>query len=368
MKINILDAGLAERAGHHYEFDLKLARGLVAEGHDLHVYGFKGMLQETFAEFADVAPVTRLFSHFHYSDVTAFDPYSPQAVAFHKQSLGYAADLAQVREADLWIWPTFDLEQLMACAMVETKARVVGSVHYDPGFEARTISALLWRLALVTAHEKGVELILGSVEPELRHRYMPILPDKRFAVFPQPFDGPSRTEPSPALKRIGFFGYQRGEKGTSVIDPLMMKLAEEGYEVVYHNSNKAAGYTPPKHPRIESIGFVDDLAVPIAGCDLVVLPYDPEQYRIKGSGILAQALALGIPATAPFGTLPGRTIEQFQAGQLFGSLTPQAIFATIRFMDRNYARFAANAIRAGEVFAKQHGAERFMKTILSFAR
>jgi glycosyltransferase involved in cell wall biosynthesis len=367
MKVNILDSGLAERAGHHYDFDLKLARGLVAAGHDVRVYGFKNMFDDTFAEFQEVAPTTKLFQYFHYLHTNEFDPYSPNMVAFHKQSQGYAADLAKVEPADLWVWPTFDLEQLMACAMVGTKARVVGCVHYDPGFESRTISALLWRLALVTAYDKGLQFVLGSVESELRHRYMPILNDKRFAVLPQPFDGPPRTVPSPALKRIGIFGYQRGEKGTGVITPLIERLVAEGYTVVYHDSNSVVRYVPPEHPQVERLGFVDDLAVPIATCDLIILPYDPEQYRLKGSGILAQALALGIPTIAPYGTLPGRTVEQFQVGQLFGALTPQAILATVRFMDRHYARFAANAIRAGEVFAKQHGAARFMSTILSFA-
>lgn len=367
MKVNLLDDGLGERAGHHYDFDLKLARSLVAAGHDVHVYGFKGMLNEAFAEFQAVAPTTKLFRYFHYALSEDFDPYAPQVIAFHKLSEAYAADLQMVRDADLWVWPTIDLEQLMGCALAGRGTPMVGCVHYDPAFESRSVTAQLWRLALVTAYDKNLPFTLGSIEPELRHRFIPILTNKRFAVFPQPFDGPGRTVPSPALKRIGIFGYQRGEKGTAVLAPLVERLVADGYTVVYQDSSAAGAYVPPEHPLIERLGFVEDIAVPIASCDLIVLPYGPEQYRTKGSGILAQALALGVPTIAPFGTIPGRTVEEFQVGQLFGAVTPAGIHATIRFMDRHYARFAKNAIRAGEVFAKKHGTERFMSSMLSFA-
>src|SRR5687767_3814594 len=104
MKVNILDDGLRVRGGHHSHFDLELARCLVAAGHDVQVYGFKGMADDTFDEFQEVAPVTRLFSYYHYAKIAEFDPYAPQVVAFHKKSEMIAADLADVADADLWVW------------------------------------------------------------------------------------------------------------------------------------------------------------------------------------------------------------------------------------------------------------------------
>ena len=115
------------------------------------------------------------------------------------------------------------------------------------------------------------------------------------------------------------------------------------------------------------LGVVDDMAAPMRACDLIVLPYDVEQYDSKGSGILAQARALGIPVTAPFGTLPGRLIEQHRIGPLFVATTPQAIYGVIKFADHNYASYAANALMAAQQFVKHNGVAHFASAFLAAA-
>jgi hypothetical protein len=121
-------------------------------------------------------------------------------------------------------------------------------------------------------------------------------------------------------------------------------------------------------PGVDLLEYVEDIAVPIAECDLIVLPYDVQQYRARGSGILMECLALGIPVTAPVGTLPGRTIERLGVGPLFTGNSEGLIYQAIQASKRNYPAYAANAHRTAQQFCKRNGVAPFASALLAAAR
>lgn len=365
MKVNILDPDLSERSGHHFDFDRKLARYLFETGHEVHIYGPARMADDAVADLSVFGSVTKLLGTFKYSSPEYYDAYAGELVLFQHASAVLAEQLRSVANADAWIWPTMRSHYLGACTRRGVEGTVVGCIHHDPGIEANSLAAMLWRFALVSAHQAQQRYTVGSIEPELRHRFLPLIPDCRFPLFPQPFDGPPIAEPKAALERIGFFGFQRPEKGSLLMDELIGRLVADGYRVSVHNTNR--GYQGPEHPQVELLGFVEDLAEPIAACDLVVLPYDMVQYRTTGSGILAQCLALGIPVAGPFGTLPGRTIEQAGVGPLFTALNADVIYRTIKTAERNYAAFARQAHRFAGQFVQRNGSAKFAEALLAAA-
>lgn len=365
MKINILDPGLKGKAGHHYDFDRKLARYLVDAGHDVHVYGHVAVDPEIAERIGSGAAVSRLFRAFPYDPSEGVDYYAGELVQFELQSSVLAEDLKAVRNADLWIWPSMRAQHLNACVRGGVKVPIVGCVHEDPGIDVRSVDAMVWRLALLWAHHTGLRHTIGAVEPELRHRFMSILPEARFALFPHPYDGPPIDQPKSELKRIGFFGQQRAEKGARLMSRLFDRLLPDGYEIVFQDS---AGVPKQlEHPQITALDFVDDMTSYLRDCDLVVLPYDVAAYRIRGSGMLTACLSLGVPVVGPFGTIPGHTIEQFNVGPLFTQTRSEAIYAAIKVADQNYERYAANAFRAAHHWSKRHGVARYAEALLAFA-
>jgi hypothetical protein len=366
MKINILDPGLCYRMGHHYDYDLKLLKHYAEAGHDVHAYGHAGISTEVVKDFRRLGGVTKLFRMHPYNRTEEFDWFAGEMVRYRRESGIIAEDLHSVRDADIWIWPTIIAQQLNACAMAGTAAPVVGCVYWDPGVESRSVEAMLWRDALLSASDAGLRFTLASVEPELRHRFMPIVANGRFAVIPHPVDGPPIREPRAALRRIGFFGHQRDEKGLQMMQPLLSRLVEDGYAVTFHNSDRDCAM--PEVPGVDMLEYVENIAVPIAGCDLVVLPYEVNRYRARGSGILMECIALGIPVTAPVGTLPGRIIERLGAGPLFTANSANLIYRAIKVTERNYAAYAANAHRAASKFCKRNGVGPFASALLAAAR
>lgn len=365
MKINILDAGICYRAGHHYDYGLKLARHYAAAGHDVHVYGFAEMKDEVEADFGQFAKVTRLFSTFPYHQPKEYDWYAGELERLRIESRRITEELQTVRDADVWLWPTIRPSEIEACARLGVKARIAGCVYWDPGVETSSIEAQIWRQVLLHASDAGVTVTLASVEAELRHRFMRIVPDGRFVVIPHPVDGPPIAEPKTELKRIGFFGHQREEKGAKMMRSLLTRLLGDGYAITFHNSDKDFPF--PDVPGIERLEYVEDIAVPIAACDLVVLPYDVKQYMARGSGILMECLALGVPVTAPIGTLPGRIIEQAGVGPLFRISQVNPIYGAVKTAHRNYQFWAGNAHRNAANFCRRNGVARFGSAMLAVA-
>lgn len=366
MKINILDAGLCYRVGHHHDYDLKLLKHYAQAGHDVHVYGHAGMSEEVANEFREFGGVTRLFGTHPYKGPDEYDWYAGEIVQYRRESASIAEELRSVREADIWIWPTLRAQEIDACATRGVKVSMVGCVYWEPGVESRSIGAMLWRDALLSAQETKLPFTLASVEAELRHRFMPILANGRFVVVPHPVGGPPIPQAKTTLKRIGFFGHQRAEKGLEMVEPLLSRLVGEGYQITFQNSDRDCPV--PKVPGVELLEYVEDIAVPIAECDLVVLPYDVHQYRARGSGILMECLALGIPVTAPVGTLPGRTIERVGVGPLFTANSEGPIYQAIKAAERNYPTFAANAHRTAQQFCRRNGVAHFASALLAAAR
>jgi hypothetical protein len=342
VKINYIDSGLRFKAGHHLEYALRLLRQLEAAGHDVHAYGYSKMDQEVADRLKDFA-MTPLFRSFLHKVPGEYDHFAGEIVQYHSDTMSVANDLPKLREADGWIWPLIRPQDIAACAARRIQVPMVGCVYWDPGVETRTVAAQLWRDALLTARAGGLKLTLASFEPELRQRFMPIVPNGRFVVVPQPVESKPLPEPRPALRRIGFFGHQRDEKEARGMHALLTSLIASGIQVTFQNSSHYRA--SPKVEGVETIGFVDDLTAEIARCDLVVLPYDIASYHARDSGLLVEALALGIPVTAPFGTLPGRIIEAAQVGPLFTSNDAASILRAVRQAINNYAFFARNAHR-----------------------
>src|SRR4029079_17027803 len=147
MKINIVDPGISYRSGHHYDYGLKILKHYASAGHDVHVYGLAEMNDETAADFAEFGEVTRLFRTAPYQDPADYDWYAGELVLHHKEAGAIAEDLREVREADVWIWPTIRPQEIDACVTVGVAAPMVGCVYWDPGLESGSIEAQLWRSA-----------------------------------------------------------------------------------------------------------------------------------------------------------------------------------------------------------------------------
>jgi glycosyltransferase involved in cell wall biosynthesis len=359
-----MDPALRVAAGHHLDLALDITRALVGAGHDVHVYTHADIEASPQGMFAGHAAVTPIFRVSPYDGDTGTGA-DAELERFTQTARLLAEDLRNVRPAQLWVWPTLFASQHYACVITNPGILISGCMFMEPTYLNQTGKAL-WRRSLTEARDRGTKFDLGVVEPTLYDEYLPLTVDGRLKSYPFPYDGIRAPRVREKLATIGFFGNQRDEKGVALFEPLISRLLQNGFYVVLHDSNDRSQGSGNERLRL-LLGFVPNLAEEIVGCDLVVVPYRPEQYRYKGSGLVWSTLANGVPVVAPRGSAPGKLVESCGAGKLFDAFTPESILRAILEAERDYPRISSAAREVSLDWPKRHGIRNFVDMLLTIA-
>jgi glycosyltransferase involved in cell wall biosynthesis len=362
MIINVIDPALRLTAGHHLDLGASMVRELRRAGHDVHVYCHAEITDDAARVLRTEAPCTPLFSLTPYGEMSAAQTAKHEIAQFKQTAATVAAELRRVRAAEAWLWPSIFASHVHACALLQPGVPIAGCVQVEPHYLSK-IGPQLWSLALEETRRIGLRVGLGANEPMLCDRYRPLVAPGTFAQFPVPYDRFRAPLKRDRLKKIGFFGNQRDEKGVFLMERLIAQLLDDDFTIVLHDSS--GGSSGSGDDRFRMIfGYVDDLAQEIADCDAVVTPYDPNSYRLKGSAIIWTALANGVPVIAPRDTAPGAWIERAGSGVTFGEFTAQSVFASVVEARNNYPAIEQRARIASARWVEEHGNQKFVEAML----
>ena len=375
MDIALLDPGLYNSAGHHLDLDLKIITELKRRGHRVSVFAHEKLDGGTANLLQSADGVTPLFRVSPYRDAALieprlvppfFDPLSGSLSFFIDGAKSVAEDLKTVKGFDLWLWPTLFASHLLACADTSPPTRIAGCIHFEPELTLLNGQAF-WRYAFSRAMDAGLPFSAGVLTPELASVYATVCPELPPQLWPC-FVGSDVPPPQHnKMERIGFFGQQkRNEKGYNLIAPVVAKLLEYGYQVLLQDSGGT--FPPSTHERLEVLGRIEDLGQQIRRCDLVVVPYQPQGYRIKASGIVWEAIANGTPLVAPDKTSPGNLIAALGCGRLFGEASTESILGAIRAVHADYRVVSSLAHAAARRWSDRHGIRPFVDQFLSAER
>ena len=358
MRIHLLDPGYIHPMGHHVEWDLRIAEELVKRGHGVHLFCNIQTTVEAGKAFEKYGSVNPVFQH---------DPYAIPGDEVHELSL--FIDVAMVTEyilcklppADLWLWPTMYASDLLACALANPRIPISALLHLEPASKLPR-GEVWWEYAFKKANRVDLDLNLCATTLELQQIYSKFKPKYPIKCAPIPQDGLLASEPKRQMQKIGIFGQQRGEKGAHLILTLIDKLLEEGFEVVFQDSSGSVKIG--EMPNLTKLGFVENFAEEISKCDFVLLPYNPEDYRVRLSGVAAEALASGVPIAAPAGTPSERLVRETGAGTLFSEYTLESILNAVHDAKVRYAELAEAAFRTSQTWASKHGYSNFVSNFL----
>ena len=361
MHIHLFDPGYIRTGGHHVEWDSFIARELVERGHEVRLYCSSEVTEAAAQAFATYGPVMPLFDVSPYARLD--DPQREQSFLLDAASSAGRV-LQQAGAADLWLWPTLFPAHLLACAEAGPAAPVAGCIHHEPGYLLPG-GRKWWQLAFDKCREAGLSLNLSATTPALQALYARIAPGISIGCAPIAHDGLPPAKPKTRMRRIGFFGQQRREKGVDILGPLIAKLLDAGYEVVLHDSKGAPDIG--SRTNLTTLGYLDDFAREIARCDLVVTPYDPVQYHFRLSGIVAEALACGVPVVVPSATASMRLARETGAGVAFANRSANSIFQAICTARNRYPELAQSAFTTSRAWASRHGIGKFVDHLLGSA-
>lgn len=339
-----------------------MVRELAARGIETNVYSHVQVSAQVRAAVTESAQLTPLFRISPYWDWSKIDRLSGELTSFLDGAVTLAEDLTRVEKAEFWIWPSIFAPQLYACALAKPSVPLSGCIHVEPTFMAPN-GRMWWRYAFLKAREAGLLLNIGAHVPALEQEYSPLTSDGRISRFPVAHDGAPSGVCKAELRRIGFFGYQRPEKGAGLLPSIVPQLLRDGHEVIVQDSGEFVRAIPMQGLTV--LPYVPSLADEIAKCDLIVAPYDPAAYRTKGSGIVWDSLASGVPVIAPAGTAIGSLVQSTGAGVLFGSLEPSDVYRAILEARRDFGRISEAALNASLEWSGRHGIKHFVSAMLA---
>ena len=98
---------------------------------------------------------------------------------------------------------------------------------------------------------------------------------------------------------------------------------------------------------------------------IVLQPYLLHDFADRISGVTLDAFSAGAPVVATAGTWMARMADRFGAGVALRDPSPASILSAVEAVRAEYPRFHRNALAAGSVLRKEHGARHLLEILLS---
>ena len=201
-------------------------------------------------------------------------------------------------------------------------------------------------------------------------------------ILPIPFGAPVRQRAEKDCKsRLGFFGYSRSDKGFHLLPraielcqrhgldvEFIIQIQHGGWEQQTTDTERALRALRGVH-LVEGILPSEEYEAWTEQIDVMLLPYDPVTFGLRGSGIFTESVAAGRPIIASKGTFAGNSVEKNEAeGEVFAPHTSEELAAAIaRLMPRLPACKERGAERA-EAFARRHSADAYVDVLLEHTK
>ncbi len=323
--VMVLDPGLFFEGGHHAAFARAFSAECAARGGSTVFYGARRI------DRPDPLVGLEVRGHFRVSSYATLDRASP-AESLAGLNEGALLDLraiphARFREAGLILFPTITSRIALGVARwvrglpEDIRTPIAMFMMFPPGWSGqglvRQAEEDVYREAMreLAASSPGRVTLLAETGPIARVFEGLGAPRVRMTPWPVMLDGPvgapARCPTGGMRAHVVQVGYTKPDKGMALLAdaaPGILRARPGVRFTVQINSLAPAGVEEPAR-RLESLGpGVRTVRGPLGprayadllrSADIVALPYHPEHYRGLGSGVFAEAAALGKVVVAP---------------------------------------------------------------------
>lgn len=394
MKVVLLDPGLLNRHGHHFHTDLAIYHALEMRGLKPIVLGNR----DVEPGIKSAMPVRPVFRATAYPDRDGFlqDGFRSTFDSFNQwvaEDLE-ATELEQLTEDDLIIVPTVRNIHLDGVfhwytRLPEPRPRICLRLMFTPVLRTHPddwdVAVALSKAQLQRWKTVPEDRLILVAETEELSDYFDRLCGLRASVFPlivryPAIDGRASANLGQDLpRRFAFVGEARKEKGAHLLPEAfkdLFRLHPEAHLTVQTSClfDVNAGFVDELNqlsPRVSLLGDVlsaeayDDA---IESADVMLLPYDAEQYRLRTSLIFLEAVGAGKPVLVSPDTwmhrmlldlgLPDICVEEF---------TSQGLFDALQRLLRHWPEVISKSAQAALELRRRHNPTRFVETVLDAA-
>jgi glycosyltransferase involved in cell wall biosynthesis len=407
MNFIYLDPGLINFAGHHATFCRNLVNSLYGRGHTVSIYGNVALAKNMQHEL-NAVPLFRANPYNQYwpEHETAPDPICGWLKNFEIIWQATVWDLSQLKlpsQNDVIYWNSAFPAQLTALAHwlgslpEDRRPRAVVELNLDSGAILKNEGGkeyfeipdppvnekpFLWRYAGMLLRDPKIRshIKLINFESSTIPAYKYLLRES-VETWNPPFC-PSGNVQARVGKRafaVGILGYQREEKGFTLVPELAKRLLSERQDIALLVHNAEPAFMWKTQLELRELAAREDRLVLMEGaipdrwmetvnsCDLILCPYDPVAFKTRCSGMLNESLASGIPVIVPANTSLSRMFAEFKSpGAIFEEWTVESIAASVNCVLNNYDEHAQKAFEASEKWAKECGVEGLASNIIGW--
>lgn len=412
MEFIFLDNGLISKGEHSYALVRKAAEVLARRGIAVRIFGCKGLDPAIAAElgaaahfrrslYESEAPTPnerRLRSLIGFLRRRPIEKSLPSErtswkilnASFEEDLAALPADVA--RPDNLIIVPAasqnqiFGLIRWMRAKPPSRRPRVVCQLMFAPSWVpwGRTSQRgeRLYRKAFALARPlMGRSLFFTAENKAIAQLYR-----ARFGIeaqiLPIPFGAARKPAASSGLRpRLGFFGYSKCDKGFHLLPGAIRLCQTAGLAADFTIQIQHGGWDPetaaaeralralPGPDLIEGVLDGGAYLAQTDKIDVMLLPYDPIAFGLRGSGIFTESVAAGRPVIASEGTFAARSIAIGEAeGEVFAPYDEAQLAAAILRLAPRLNASKERAASLAETFARRHSPETYIDVLLDHAK
>lgn len=383
---NIIDCGLDKNStGSHYWETSALAHELIRRGETVRILSHRN------APGAELCPEAAIVPTFQLSlyDVVSNDAAWSTIEHFVVHNRSFQSDLARLDpklfEGSVALFPMIGANQLLGLfrwlgGLAQERRPKVAITLFEPRAWNETNAAArffkaVWegcqpelRKDVVIFARTPPGAVMFAKQLGIPASVFPYaVPDRYLAPKPD-------TAPTGDRMIVSFVGGARRDRGTALIPEVARRCSGMGVE--FHvQARGGQGHifdTAPlkalsalPHVRLEHGTLNRDDFCRAIGESVVLLPYRPNDYRWRDSGVYHEAKLLDAPVLVTAGTWMADEVGSLGNGLVIEAFSADAVVACIAQAQRQLAALRAAAMRVGKHARQKDGAGRCIETVAS---
>lgn len=352
MKLAILDSGLINKTGHHYNHDKAIYDEAKRRGWDVELY--------THVNFKEFTPY---FNDYLYSMIGTGSP-SDIIDNYYRKGQQYQANI----EADVVFVPTGN--HFTTCGLANSKIKAEKIVTnlclpgwHNPLNDSFTLEAIFYQHAIRKAKSRYHKIDFYTYSPKQAEQLKEITGEDINVVDSFiPYMGVT-AQPNKRLK-LGYFGHNNHVKRGYMVANIIKDFPDVDF--VIHENPVGSLRIPDGLSNVNV--FQGEMSSEVYSeyinvCDIILMPYDPMYYKDSISNILLEALVLGKMVVVPHDTY----MQKFAADSGVAFWKESAFPEAVRRAINTHDKVRPSLIEKAPIMQKRLHVSRFINDLIGFA-
>jgi glycosyltransferase involved in cell wall biosynthesis len=386
MQITILDPGLLELSGHHFNYNKSIFKE--CQSRDIPVVIYSQLICDQ--KLMDILPIIPCFdiSPYRATEINnredMIDKYNYHNFVMQENLSSRANN--KFSPDDIILAFTTTVNEISGILgwyanLENPKPRIILQFMHHPWYlglqEDPDFCTALLQSAM--GAWRGDDLrVTFAADNDLLANFLHRISGFPISILPMPIEYPTRSlspdRPRHERVRFGFLGDGRAEKGVlHFVNAILMQQSANipNAEFFIHISNHGGRFAQDVLADVSNCTVIckqfttQEYWYAAEDCDVIVLPHDPRHYRIRGSGVLFEAMGLDKPVIVAEGSCLDWLMAKYGATGMRFDGTAQSLLNAVRTIANDFDDFKSIARIAGKQVRAMHNPKAFVDALLS---